>query len=116
MMKDGRPRSKEMGGSGLFQISAYQIDEVFGEFGSDLLFGAVDEMETNVGFENLAHKAVNSAADGGEEHQLTPAIFIGGDQALDSIELAAEAADALEQLNFLAIVQGHGQSPLAAYP
>lgn len=91
----------------LFQIRADEVNEVFGEFGGDLLLGAVDEMEADVGFEDLAHEAIDAAADGGEEHQLTAAVFIGVDEALDGIELAAEAANALEELDLFAFVDGH---------
>src|ERR1700752_214 len=93
----------------LFQVSTHQVDKVLGEFGRDLFLGSVDEVKANVRLEDFAHQAVNSSTDCGEQHQLTAAVFIGVDQTLDSFELAAQAAHALEQFQFFAVMQGHGK-------
>ena len=77
-----------------------------------MLFGAVDEVEADVGFEDFAHESVDAAADGSEEHELSSAIFIGEQGALNGVELSAEFADSLEEFNFLAFLVGHGGSPV----
>jgi len=99
----------------LLQIGVYQVDEVFGQFGGDLFFGAVGEVEADVGFEDFAHEGVDAAADGGKQHELAAAIFVGGERSLDGIELAADFAEPLQQLEFLAILMGHDMSPCLDY-
>ena len=64
-----------------------------------------------MGFKDLAHEAVYATADGGEEHELAAAVFVGGEGALNSIELTAEFAEALEEFEFFAFVMGHGVGP-----
>jgi len=95
-----------------FQVSAHQIDQIFGQFRGDFFLGAVGEVKTNMGFQILAHEAVYASANGSEEHQLVAAIVLGKEGALDGIELAAEFADALQELQFFPFVVGHGRSPM----
>lgn len=92
----------------LLQIGAYQVDQVLGEFGGDLFFGAVHQVEANVCFQHLGHQAVHAAADRGKKHQLVAAVGIGRQRALDSIELPAQSAEALQQLHFFPFVKRHG--------
>lgn len=90
------------------EIGVDEIDEVFGELGGDLFFGAVHEVKADVGFEDFAHEGVDAAADGGEEHELPAAFFVGCEGALDGVELSADLAEALEEFEFFAVGLGHG--------
>ena len=99
-------------GFGLFEVSANEVNEVFGEFWGNLLFDAVDEVEADMGFEDFTHESIDAATDGSEQHELPAAVFIGEQGALDGVELPAEFADALEEFNFLAFLVGHGGSPI----
>lgn len=101
---------------GLFQIGVDEVDEVFGEVGRDLLLGAVDEVETDVGFKHLAHESVDAAADCGEEHELVAAIGFSVEGAFDGIELAANFAEALQKLEFFPFVVGHFSSARIPLP
>ena len=85
-------------GRRLLEVGADQVDEVLGEFGGDVLPGAGGEVLADVSLHNLAHEAVDAAADGGEEHELAVAVFTGGEEAFEGVELAAEPAEALEEL------------------
>jgi hypothetical protein len=96
----------------LFQIGANEVDEVFGEFRGDLLLDAVDEVKSDVGFENLGHEAVDAAADGREQHELASAIIVGRQRALDGVQLATQFAYALRELDGFAFVMGHEVIPL----
>ena len=49
-----------------------------------------------------------ATTDGGEQHQLPAAIFIGAQQALDGVQLTTQAADALQQFQLFPIVKSHG--------
>ena len=98
--------------TGLLQISTHQVDEVFGEFGSDLLFGAIDEVKADVGFKYLGHKAVDATANSSEQHQLVSAILIAGQGALDGVKLTAEFARTLQELDGFTFILGHGFAPL----
>ncbi len=80
----------------LLQIGADQVDEVFGQLGGDLLLGAVGQMEADMRLQNLAHEAVDASTDGGEEHELSAAILVGSEGALDGVELSAEFSDPLQ--------------------
>jgi hypothetical protein len=67
-------------------------------------------METNMRLHDFAHQAVDPAAHRGKQHQLAATVFVGIDQAFDSVELAAHPAYTLEELKFLAIMHGHGKA------
>jgi len=95
------------GWSRLLEVCAHQIDEVFGEFRSDLFFCAVDEMKANVVFKHLCHQAVDPTADCGKEHELVTTIRVGIDGTLHCVELAAQLAEALEQLHLFPWLEGH---------
>jgi hypothetical protein len=84
-----------------------QVNQILGEFGSNLLLGAVGQMKANVSLEYLTHEAVDTAADGSQQHELAAAIFVGVQRALDGIELAADFAKALEEFEFFAIHVRH---------
>jgi len=99
-------------GAGSFQVGADEVDQVFGELGSNLLFGAIDQVEADVGFEDFAHEAVDTAAHGSKKHELCAAIFIGEQGALDGVELAAEFADALEEFKLFSFLVGHEGPPV----
>ena len=68
-----------------------------------------------MGLEDFAHEGVDAAADGSEQHELAAAIFVGGERSLDGIELAADFAEPLQQLEFLAILMGPGFDSSLAY-
>lgn len=91
----------------LFQVSADEIDKVLGEFGGDLLLGAVDEVKTDVVFEHLGHEAVDAAANRGQQHQLVAAVGVALQRALDGVQLPAHLADSLEELHLFTFVVGH---------
>ena len=91
----------------LLQVRVHEVDEVFGKLWGNLLFCAVDEMEANVGFKDLGHEAVDSAAHSGEEHELASAVFACVERTLDGVELAANFSETLKEFNFLAILVGH---------
>jgi hypothetical protein len=96
----------------LLQISTNQVDEVLGEFRCDLLFGAVDQMETDMGFENLSHEAVDASADGCQQHELVAAILVPTEGSFDGIELAAKFAHPLQEFDGFTFKVGHGWTPL----
>jgi len=47
--------TKNSGRHGSFQVGAHKFNEILGKFWGDLLFGAIHEVETDMGFENLTH-------------------------------------------------------------
>jgi len=80
----------------LLEVCADEVDEILSEFGSYLLFGSIDQMEADVGFEDFAHEAIDPSADRSKEHQLPSAVLVGSQETLDGIELTAEATDSLK--------------------
>ena len=98
-------------GAELLQISANQVDEVLGEFGGNLLLGAIDEMEADMRLHNLAHQAVDASADRGKQHELAPTILVAGEGPLDGVELAAQSAHALQKLDVSRSCWGMGLAP-----
>lgn len=92
----------------LFEVGADQINEILSQLGSDLLLCSIGEVKANVRFKHFAHEAIDASADSGKEHQLAAAVFIGGERTLDGVELAAEFAQALQQLHFFPFVVRHG--------
>jgi len=99
----------------LFEIGTDEVDEIFREFGSDLLFCAIHKVEADVGFEDLGHEAVYATTDGCEEHELISAVSVGVNETLDGFELTAEAASSLKELYFFAFLQGHEPSSCSVY-
>lgn len=91
-----------------FEVGADKVDKILGQFGSNLLLGAVGEVEANMRFKHFAHEAVDAPADGGKEHQLAAAFLIGGERTLHGIELSAQLSQALKQLHFFPFVVRHG--------
>src|ERR1700691_2718969 len=100
------------------EIRMHQVDEIFSQLRRNLLFGAVCKMEADVCFKHLGHEAVDAATHRGKLHQLTAAVLIGRQGALDCVELAAKLFQALRELEFFAFVVRHGAAPLIAdtYP
>ena len=96
----------------LFQVCPDKIDEIFGQFGGDLFLGAVGEMEANVRLQHLAHEAVDASTNSGEKHKLVSTIFLGGEGALNGVELSAQFTNSLQQLQFFPFVVGHDESPM----
>jgi hypothetical protein len=92
----------------------HQVDQIFGQLRRNLLFNAVREVEADVCFEHLRHKAVDATTHRGKLHQLTAAVLIGCQRALDRVELAAELFQPLHELEFFAFLMGHGAAPLIA--
>ena len=99
-------------GAGSFQVSADKVDEVFGELRGNLLFGAVDEVEADMGFEDFSHEAVDTAADGSEQHELSAALFIGEEGAFNGVKLTAKFPEALKEFHFFSFMVGHFGSPV----
>src|SRR3984885_7541621 len=83
----------------LLEIGANEVDQVFGQFGSNLLLGSVGQMESNVRLEHLGHQAVHASAHRGQQHQLVPAIVVGRQSSLYGIQLTTKFAHALQQLD-----------------
>jgi len=94
------------------QIGAHKVDEIFGKFRGNLLFGSVDEMEANMRLQHLTHQAINAPTDSGEQHKLSAALFIRGQRALDGVQLAAQFSHPLQQFCFFALMSRHRGSPL----
>lgn len=93
----------------LFQICPNKIDQILGELRGNPFPCATGQMEADVGFEHLAHETVDAATNGGEQHQLRSAIFIGGERALEGIELSAKLAQALREFEFFFVGSRHLQ-------
>ena len=108
----GRGRWDGTGGGervkGSLEVSPNQVDEIFGQFGRDLLPGAVGEVKTDMRLEDFAHERIDAATHRGEEHQLVSAIGVGGEGALNGVELAAQLANPLHHFDGFALVVGHG--------
>jgi hypothetical protein len=101
-------RAARQSRANLFEVGADEVDQIFRQLRSDLFLGAVGEMKADVRFKHLAHEAVDASTNGGKEHQLAAAVFIGGERTLDGVELAAQFAQALKQLHFFPFVVRHG--------
>jgi len=99
--------------AGLLQIGADEVDEVLGDLlrGEGVLAG-LQHVLADVVFEDLAHEAVDAAADVGEQHEDVGAVGVAGEGALDGIDLAADALDAGEE--FFVLTMAHFASCL--YP
>lgn len=85
----------------------HQVNQIFGKFGRNLLFGAVGQMEADMRLEDFAHKAVDATAYCCKQHQLATTVLVGVKRAFHGIELSADFAEPLEQFKFLAIHVGH---------
>jgi len=86
-----------------------QVNQILSELGCNLLFGAVDQMKTDVSLEDFAHKAVHTAAHRGEQHQLAAAVLAGSQGTLDGIELPSHFSKALKEFELFAIDVGHSR-------
>jgi hypothetical protein len=92
-----------------FQIGADEVDEVFAEFGGEGGVAVLEEVEADVVFEHLGHQRVDASADGGEEHQdLRAVVVVGREGALDGLDLAVDALDAVADFGAVAFGGGHG--------
>src|ERR1700722_4876440 len=102
----------------LLEIRMHQVDEIFSQLRRNLLFAAVCEVEADVCFKHLGHEAVDAAADRGKLHQLTAAVLIGCQGALDRVELATKLFQALRELEFFSFLMRHEAAPSIAdtYP
>jgi hypothetical protein len=58
-------------------------------------------VKADVIFEYLPHECIDSAADGGEKHEDVGAVAVLGKRAFDSVDLAANALDAVEEFGSL---------------
>ncbi|HXP10021.1 MAG TPA: hypothetical protein VN828_16070 [Acidobacteriaceae bacterium] len=92
--------------SGLFEVSADEVDEVLGYFlrGERGATG-LHHVLADVVFEDLGHEAVDTAADVGEEHEYVGAISVAAEGALDGVDLTADALDAGEK--FFVLTMSH---------
>jgi hypothetical protein len=91
----------------LFEVRAHQIDEIFGQLGSNPLLRSVGQVKPYMRLHDFAHKAIDAAPHSGEQHQLTTAVFVCRDQALDRIELPTQSAHTLHQLQLVSLMQCH---------
>ncbi len=98
-----------------FQIRANQINQILSQLGSNLLLGAIGEMEPDMRFENFCHQAVDAAAHGSKKHQLTATIVIRGQKPLHRIQLAAQAPYSLQKFQLFPLLYGQG-SPRLTIP
>ena len=96
----------------LFEVSAHQVDEIFGEFRRNLLLCAIREMKANMGFQHFRHEAIYTAAHSGQQHKLIVALAAGGEGAFNGVELAAQLADPLDHFDRFAFLMGHENSSL----
>src|SRR5208282_4958343 len=96
----------------LLKIGANQVDQVLRQLWSNLLFGPIRQVKSNVGFENFAHQAVHATAYRGQQHQLVSAVVVGRQSSLHGIQLSTKFAHALQQLDFLPLLMRHRVSPL----
>src|SRR5450631_3445719 len=95
-----------------FQICVHEVDEIFCQFGRDLLLGPVSKVETDMSFEDFAHQRVHSATYSGKQHELSATVFIGSQRTLHCVELAAHFSQSLQQLKLFPVLMGHGPPPV----
>ena len=95
----------------LLQIGAHQIDQIFSQFGCNLLFGPIHQVEADVRLQHLAHQTVHSASNCRQQHQLTATVVIGRHQPFNCIQLAPQSAHSLQQFQLFPLVNTHN-SPL----
>src|SRR5580692_8905844 len=62
--RGGHPTRRRLAAHGLFQVRVHQVDQVFGQFGRNLLLGPIRKMEADVRLEDFTHKRVDAATDG----------------------------------------------------
>jgi hypothetical protein len=86
-----------------------QVDEVFGQLWRNLFLRSIGKVKTDMCFQNLAHKRVDAAADGCQQHELAATILIGCERALNGVELAANFSYPLQQFQFFPVLVGHGR-------
>src|ERR1700748_1033111 len=91
------------------QIDMNDVDELIGRLGvqrARIPF-RVDQMRSNVVLDHLGHQSCDAAADAGDHVHDALAFGLFGQCPLDRIDLAADAADARDQLLFLFDGMGH---------
>ncbi len=96
--------------STLLQISADDVDEFVGGLGARTcgLFG--QHVRADVLLEHLGHESVHGAAGGSDELQHPSAAIFRFERALDGFDLPPNAADASQQLFFVADCMAHAFS------
>jgi len=69
----------------------------------------LEEVKADVVFEDLGHKGVDASANGGEEHEdLGAIVVVRREGALDGLDLAVDALDAVAEFGAVAFGVGHG--------
>ncbi len=101
--------------SALLQVRPYQVDQVFGQFGSNLLLGPIHQVKADVRLQNLGHQAVHPTAHRRQQHQLIAAVHIARKRALHRVQLAAYLLHALQQLYLLPLALRHDAAPWWKY-
>jgi hypothetical protein len=94
----------------LFDIVAQYVQQFLGGFGfvARRFAPGIDHMHADVIFDHLRHQAVDGAAAGGQQFHHIGATGIGIERPLQRLDLATQAADAVEQPLFLFDNVTHG--------
>ena len=97
-----------------FQVRPHQFNHVLSQFVRICRrpFGR-QQMQPDVVFEHFGHKTVDTAPDVRKQHENVRAIVLGGERALDRINLPANAFDTGNELLLFFIDVRHD---LLAYP
>src|SRR5580692_4596824 len=93
------------------QVGLHGLDQLFGTARPLGVFHRVDDVEADMVFDHFGHQAVHGAARRDDQMQHRGAALLAFERALDRFDLAAHAADAVEQLVLLGFGMRHRLTP-----
>src|ERR1700687_2248200 len=86
----------------LLQVCLDYVDQLFGSASAGAAFTVrIDDVDADVILDDLRHQAVHRAARGDDEMKDFGASFFFVDRAFERFDLAAHAADSVQELGFL---------------
>src|SRR4029077_7582890 len=91
------------------QVSLHRLDQFLGAARPLGVLRRVDDVEADMILDHFGHQAVHGAARGDDQMQHRGAALLVLERALDRLDLAAHAADPVEQLDLLDFGVRHGR-------